>query len=112
MKKAKIQIGVTDYEIQQVADSELIENHGDDAMLVGGDISTMQSLIRINNSYPKQTKLQTFWHEVVHAMLDEIGVQQLNDDEGFVEALGKQLYGLFKNNDLKKIYNFLGADDN
>ena len=68
-----------------------------------------ENVISINKKYPVQTRKQTFWHEVVHAMLDEIGEEELCEDEGFVDAFAKQLYGLIHRNKIDKIYDYLGG---
>jgi|688.fasta_scaffold28640_9 hypothetical protein len=39
---------------------------------------------------------QTLWHEIVHAMLDNIGYQELSDDEQFVDRLGSILHQVYK----------------
>jgi hypothetical protein len=37
----------------------------------------------------------------------EIGLRELGDDEGFVEALSRQLYAFMRNNDINKVYTML-----
>ena len=105
----KIQIGVTEYDLAKVPNQEILKHYsvGEDELL-GGLCHSLMGRILINKEIPVQARQQTFWHEVVHAILDELGLDKLNEDEGVVEALGKQLYGFFKYNKVDKIYKFLG----
>lgn len=102
----KVIIGSTEYDLK-VCD---IENEKPDE-LEGkpmGFIDNVKSRICISNELEKQSKLQTFWHEAVHGILDELGRFELNDDEGFVDSFSKQLYALFLRNNLDKIYSYIG----
>lgn len=102
----KINIGNSTHEIKLVP--EIITEEGD---LVLGEYRPYEEAILVSKSFPAQVKRQTLWHEVVHGMLDEIGADALQTDEGFVDALAKQLYGFFMRNDVDKIYAFLGDND-
>ena len=104
----KINIGVTEYDLKLVPEEELKEELGGEDKAYFGLTDYVGSKIKVNNAHNQQTKKQTFWHEIVHAMLDEIGMNELNADEGFVDALGKQVYGVIKKNKLDKIYAYLG----
>lgn len=39
---------------------------------------------------------QTLWHEIVHAMLDNLSYDELSNDEGFVDRLGSVLHQVIK----------------
>jgi hypothetical protein len=54
-----------------------------------------------------QAAKQTFWHEVVHALLFEIAEDELGHDEQFVEAFSRLLYAFHEDNSLTKIYETL-----
>ena len=41
---------------------------------------------------PKETKEKTFFHELVHTILDSIGEYKLNENEDFVDAFAERLY--------------------
>lgn len=71
------------------------------------DIKELEILV--NNKFPKPVNEQTFLHEAVHLMLDEIGQEELCEDESFVEAFSKQIHFFLKNNNLNKIYEFIGG---
>lgn len=111
----KIRIGSTKYELNKRSDKEMTQcksiAYQDDERIedveIAGFTSFFDCKIDINNSYPAQTKKQTFWHEAVHAILQEVGQSELCDNEDFVESIGKQLYGFHEDNNLEKIYSFL-----
>lgn len=105
----KVKIGVTEYDLKLISDQEITaifsEANEEDVenSFVGGLVSLAQNTIRINKDFPLQTRVQSFFHECVHAMLDEIGESELFQDEDFVDAFSKQIYGLFTANKLDKI---------
>ena len=105
----KVKIGVTEYDLKLISDQEIttiFSDANDDDVenaFVGGLVSLAQNTIRINKDLPLQTRVQSFFHECVHAMLDEIGESELFQDEDFVDAFSKQIYGLFTANKLDKV---------
>jgi Zn-dependent peptidase ImmA (M78 family) len=109
----KVKIGVTEYDLKLISDKEMKASFSDandsdaENTFVGGLISLAQNTIRINKDLPLQTRIQSFFHECVHAMLDEIGESELFQDEDFVDAFSKQIYGLFTANKLDKVLLFL-----
>lgn len=105
----KVRIGSTKYEINKGTDKEIskIMECDDDKYSISGITNFFDSVITINSSYPAQTMKQTFWHETVHALLEEIGQSELSQNEDFVESVAKQLYGFHQDNNLEKIYAFL-----
>lgn len=44
----------------------------------------------------EERKQQTFFHELVHAALDAIGEDELNDNEQFIDAFSNTLYQAIK----------------
>lgn len=109
----KVKIGVTEYDLKLVSDQEIKAsfadaNDGDaENAFVAGLVNLAHNTIRINKDLPLQTRVQSFFHECVHAMLDEIGESELFQDEDFVDAFSKQIYGLFTANKLDKVLLFL-----
>lgn len=95
----KIKIGSSEYKL--VIEEEFEKN-------VCGILDAEVGEIQIKNCELSQYKQQTFWHEVVHGMLDEMGSLTLSDNEEFVEGFSRQLYGFYKNNNIEKIYSALG----
>lgn len=110
----KIKIGVVDYDARMVSSDVMLDMYGDhhetaSDTVVGGYIHPMYGVLYVNKDLPKQQIAQSFFHECVHAMLDEIGQDELSCNEGFVDSFAKQIYGFLKNNNLEKIYTFLGV---
>lgn len=56
--------------------------------------STQQILIRWNDTFQMQE--QTFWHEAVHCILDNLSYDELSHDENFVDRFAQCLYQLEK----------------
>ena len=97
----KVHIGSLDYDLV-VTEDKIEYGNPDDEIL--GLCEEYQCRIVVAKNYPKQTKQQTFWHEVIHAMMMELGQKDLFDDEGFTDSMAKQLHMFFKNNKVEKIY--------
>lgn len=96
----KIHIGSLDYDVV------FVKNFDDDTdeQISLGKCDEPLCKITINNAFPKQTMQQTFWHEVLHAMMMELGQTDLYNNETFIDTMAKQLHMFFKRNDIKKIY--------
>lgn len=105
----KVKVGNTKYELIKTSGDEILDQYypDEDIFDIAGLIDKFNTSIYINKEFSSQTVKQTFWHEIVHGMLYEIGRHELNSDEGLVDAIGGQLYGLFENNNIDKIYQFL-----
>lgn len=69
-----------------------------------GSASFRQDKIKVLNSLSKQRQEQVFVHELVHAIFNEAGYEE--DDEDMVNRLGIVLYQVLKDN---KIY--FGEDE-
>lgn len=98
----KLSLNTADY-IQKKFKSFLKEDD-----ITSGIISPLDATIHISNNFPLQTRVQTFLHECIHGMFDELGQSGLYCDEDLVDSLAKQLYIFLKKNDLNKIEKFLG----
>ena len=95
MLPSQITIGCFDYEIQETDEPIIVDNK-----VCKGSISYVNHLILIKKSgISEQQKEQTFWHEVVHGIIDyrEIDPQKA-DPETLVEELALGLYGVMKQN--------------
>lgn len=113
MKKQKISIGSTEYDLLAIPQSEVdasLSGDGEDAGGAFACIDTGLCEIRIANDVPLQVMIQSFFHEATHGMLYEIGQGALSDDEGFVDAFSKQIYSLFMRNEVSKILSYLTAN--
>lgn len=107
----KVAIGVTDYDLKKISTEDMLEKSEgiiDVEEAVVGCLERFSYIISINKDFGTQAKQQTFWHETVHAMLDEIGESELCEDEDFVDAFAKQIYGFIRRNKIDKIYAYLG----
>ena len=72
-----------------------------------GSIDEIEGRIEIEKYSCVNARKLTFWHEVVHGLMYELGMRELGNDEGFVEALGRLLYRFTLDNNLDKIYTYL-----
>jgi len=107
----KVRIGSTDYALTLVNEDK-INRYFDEEMtkssVIAGCIHSLMGTIEINDKMPKQARMQSFLHECVHGMLTELGIEDLNSDEGFVDSMAKQLYVFFRDNNYEKIEAYLG----
>lgn len=105
----KFNVGVTEYNLNLLSFQDLQDGVAEETECqnVFGYCHPILNVINVSKDIPKQSRKQVFWHEVTHAILYEIGQGDLYYDEDFVDALSKQIYGVFKNNKLDKVYSFL-----
>lgn len=68
-----------------------------------GSVEYCKPHINILSSMGEQRKIQTFYHELVHAMLFEAGFEE--QDEDLVDRLSKVLMNVVKDNKLTKEVN-------
>jgi Zn-dependent peptidase ImmA (M78 family) len=64
--------------------------------------------IVINPSSAKEYNEQVLMHEISHAIMIEIGEEELYHNEEFIDRLGKQLHFFIKNNNVEKLFNYVG----
>ena len=69
---------------------------GKDACRGGYDWDNQEIIIASNNpsgmhKYSASDKSNTFWHELTHAILHDMGKDKLNKDEAFVTAFANRL---------------------
>lgn len=105
MKKQKITLGSVDYNVEMMPMEDLQKIEGLEDASAG--ISELDARIIVSSDIPVQIMKQCFFHEIVHGILIELGMTQLNSDEGFVDSFAKQMYTLFHRNNLDKIMKFL-----
>lgn len=51
-------------------------------------------------------KKHVLFHEITHALLEDLGYDGLSRDENFVDGLGKEIYTLFAKNDMSKLLQY------
>lgn len=105
MKKMKLTLGSMLYNFQLMPQKDLEEYVGYEDTL--GAINDVSCEIVVSNDIPTQSAKLCFFHEVVHGMLTELGLDQLSGDEGFVDAFARQLYIFFHRNNIGKIMKFI-----
>lgn len=62
-----------------------------------GEINFLTHEIRIDSTMPEDLQQQTLLHEVLHAIGDSLGIEELVNNEGTVQSLATALYCTFKN---------------
>lgn len=90
----KIKIGGMEYRVKEVE----FNNVDDDLTL--GECHFETAEILINEKISDSRKEQTLFHEMVHAMLFEVGSVEYGNEE-LVNQLGLIMYQVFKDNDFK-----------
>ena len=81
----QIKVGTTTYRIDQPPQIKL--DNGDEVM---GRISYGLKRIQVATKYPAAEQRNTFWHELTHAILQDMG-HELCDNERFVIAFSNRL---------------------
>lgn len=91
------------YKIKWV--DEIIKEKEEPSWLFGRTTPSLRTIevATLNEKNEPMTEGQivtTFWHEVVHAIIGEGCYNNYNDDEPFIEWVGKNLKFLLENNKL------------
>jgi len=53
-------------------------------------------LQEVNKDVTKSFQMQTFWHEVAHAILENIGEDKQSEDEKYVDLWGQCIHQVLK----------------
>ncbi len=77
-------LGLT-YEVQEVE----VVNRGE---ALWGMIDYDSQVIRIDANASTERKGQTFLHELLHGILNELGFKKLNENESVVQSISATLY--------------------
>ncbi|WP_338651628.1 ImmA/IrrE family metallo-endopeptidase [Lysinibacillus sp. Y5S-8] len=88
----QVNVAGIDYTVQY--QEEILKKHS-----LMGQVIYAESVIEIDQSMSKSKQEQVFVHELVHAMLNEAGYEE--QDEEMVNRLSIVLYQVLKQNDLK-----------
>lgn len=91
----KIKIGYYDYSVSK-SQKPLIVN----SRACKGRVDYEHAIIEIldDGQTGEQSHEQTFWHEVVHAIVYDRDIELSGDEEEAVDRLAKGLYALMKDN--------------
>lgn len=68
-----------------------------------GESNAPARTIKIDPGFPVDTQIETFYHEVTHILLEQLGLNKLltdAQDELFAQSLGMALAQLVQNNNL------------
>ena len=90
MTKAVRILGL-DYEIEEV---ECVSKEE----LRRGEINFLTNRIRIDKSMPEDLKKQVLIHEIVHAIFDLLGFEDLCTDENKVQSIATALHQVIRDN--------------
>ena len=90
----KIKIGGMEYQVKEV---KFVEKNGENTL---GECCLETAEILINEDISDSRKEQTIVHEMVHAMLFEVGSSEY-DNEELGNQLGLIMYQVLKDNDFK-----------
>ena len=93
MKNKVIKIGYKEYEIEKT--DEIFEREFGECY---GLIKTSEEKIQISKKYNQNIQNAALIHEVVHAILDRLDLEELNSDEQKVNQIATELYLTIKNN--------------
>ncbi len=63
-----------------------------------GQINYLTNEILIDKTMSLQNKEQTLWHEIIHAICEALGIQDICQDESRVQALATALYYTVRKN--------------
>ncbi|MFP5527735.1 hypothetical protein ACLGL1_04560 [Peptococcus simiae] len=92
----KIKIGYKDYQIKYLDPKQVLFENGTELI---GKIDYNENVIYLSNRYNRDTRNEGLIHEVIHGIDDMYGIG-LTEDE--VNALGKGIYTVLKDNKLLK----------
>lgn len=60
-----------------------------------GEINFLTNEIRIDRSMPESLKEQVLMHEILHAIFDLLGFEDLGEDEKMVQSIATALHHVF-----------------
>lgn len=91
----KVVIGTVTYAVQEVTDLHIVGENGEKKLL-NGHIIYGESVIKVDRYHSPDMKVVVTWHEVLHGLLDQAGVEDHPED--VVRALGYGLVRLIRDN--------------
>ena len=60
-----------------------------------GEINYLTNLIKIDKNMPPSLKEQVLMHEILHAVFDLLGLDELGEDEKKVQSIATALHQIF-----------------
>lgn len=110
----KVKVGNVNYDIELTTklDKDMVEDSR-------GCILYEELRILIDKQSAKELKEQVLYHEISHAICEQTSfnnmlMEKLGDNgyEIFIDSMGKVLFNLIHNNDLKKLEKFVKGETN
>ena len=77
----KIKVCGLPFEVTGVDGGHLV-SHKKERTDLYGEVSYVNESIRIDNTKSLEMINQTFWHEVMHAIVERLGIRELKEDDG------------------------------
>lgn len=60
-----------------------------------GEINFLTNEIKLDKNMPESLKNQVLMHEILHAVFDLLGLDELNEDENKVQSIATALHHVF-----------------
>lgn len=60
-----------------------------------GEVNLLTNIIKLDKEMPLSLKNQTLMHEILHAVFDLLGMDDLSNDESKVQAIAVAIYYIF-----------------
>lgn len=60
-----------------------------------GEIDYINQVIKLDKALADEKKCQILMHEILHGILESLGLDEINDDEKMVQSIAAALYHLF-----------------
>ena len=90
----KVRIGPIDYDLVEV--DRLLDSGGTSKL--SGHIKYTQTSVEIEVGLSEQAKVQTIWHEIIHGILTQSGLNEQSNDERLVEILANGVMSAVRDN--------------
>lgn len=63
-----------------------------------GEIDFLKNVIKVDESMPADSKEQVLIHEILHGILDLLGLDEINENEYAVQSIATAIHHVFKSN--------------
>lgn len=92
----KVQIGPISYQIKHVEDLHTTEEDGKKYIGLNGHILYNSATIKVEENLTEDMKIAVVWHEVLHGLLEQAGIDE--HPEKVIVVLGYGLVRLLRDN--------------
>lgn len=87
----KIKILGIEYELEEV---EQVDKN----QRLFGEINFVNQTIRIERGLSADRKKQVLLHEILHGICEQLGIEDINNNENLIQSLSSSLYQVLKDN--------------